>query len=271
MSYQSADRRGLVPLIQTVDTAADIFDLISTLLNVRLESTNVAPSSQPLPPSIYVDFRGTNLLSNPNSSILQLFILPLNTIYLLGMHKLHHLAFTARGPHNQTLRILFECPRIRKGIFDVRHASDILYARYQISIRGVEDIQLMEHVGRDFRWFSPSSAAARALYSLDHCLDTFNQVNHNHNNNVNMNLTPTIPQRSTYTPVTASNHPAIPQCLLDTQSLAALWCHYRSKISRRRMEKVITESTRRAWLSTLPTGPRRDMSRGGEICWAAVP
>lgn len=97
------------------------------------------------PPSIYVDLEGVNLSRQGTISILQLYILPINHTYLVDIHRLGEKAFSTTGKNSDnSLKTILEAKDIPKAFFDVRNDSDALFHHFQISLSGVEDIQLME-------------------------------------------------------------------------------------------------------------------------------
>lgn len=99
------------------------------------------------PPSIYIDLEGVNLSRDGSISILTLMVHPSDSqkhVYLINIHALNSLAFNSRGQNGLTLKDILESPTIPKVFFDVRNDSDALYAHFQISLEGIEDVQLME-------------------------------------------------------------------------------------------------------------------------------
>lgn len=98
-----------------------------------------------VPPSLYVDLEGIKLSRNGSISIIQLYVHPMNHTYLIDVHRLGSQAFSTTAANTTTtLKMILEANGIPKVFFDVRNDSDALFHHYQISLRGVQDLQLME-------------------------------------------------------------------------------------------------------------------------------
>jgi len=107
-------------------------------------------------------------------SIISLFIAPIKEIYLIDIHRLGKTAFSTTNRSSTSLKTILESPTIPKVIFDIRNDSDALFSHFQISVNGIQDLQLMELATRkgskDFvaglakciQVESPISAAAKA-------------------------------------------------------------------------------------------------------------
>ncbi|RDW68920.1 uncharacterized protein DSM5745_08680 [Aspergillus mulundensis] len=135
-----------------IDTMPKLKDLLSHL-NESLPNN---------PPSLYIDLEGRALSRHGSISIMQIFHLPLDQIYLVDVHTLGAAAFTTPadsktdtnqaqpGPQPCTLSLksILESPSVEKAFFDVRADSDALYAQYGIYLAGIQDIQLMELAAR---------------------------------------------------------------------------------------------------------------------------
>ncbi|PVH95797.1 hypothetical protein DM02DRAFT_645114 [Periconia macrospinosa] len=117
------------------------------------------------PPSLYMDLEGINLCRYGSISILQIFLLPLDTTYLVDVHTLGAAVFTTPGVTNPgiTLQAILESQNITKAFFDVRNDSDALYSHFGINLAGICDIQLMELATR----FGPK----RVVNGLARCID----------------------------------------------------------------------------------------------------
>jgi len=102
------------------------------------------------PPSIYVDIEGERLSRNGTVSILQIYVSPIKRTYLVDVFTLSNKSFTTSGKNGRTLQAILEDPRIIKVFFDVRNDSDALFAHYQIRLKGIQDLQLMELATRSF-------------------------------------------------------------------------------------------------------------------------
>ena len=101
--------------------------------------------SQPItPPSLYLDIEGLALSRHGSISIIQLFHLPQNHVFLIDIFVLQEAAFNTPNQSGTTLRSILESARVPKVFFDVRNDADALYAHFNISLQGVHDIQLLE-------------------------------------------------------------------------------------------------------------------------------
>lgn len=130
-----------------VDSATGISDLLDA---VALLWTD--------PPSIFIDLEGSNVSRNGSISLLVLLLdtrAPQKHVYLIDVFKLGATAFDTLGKNGKTLRDVLQSPSVPKVFFDVRNDSDALHTHFNISLQGVEDVQLMEvgsrqHAGKKF-------------------------------------------------------------------------------------------------------------------------
>lgn len=116
-----------------IDTTAAIAELVELLTDV--------PNN---PPSIYVDLEGINLSRHGSISIMQIFLLPRDEVYLIDIHTLGQEAFSHPSTCGKTLKGILEDENIQKVFFDVRNDSDALYAHFSVRLAGIQDIQLLE-------------------------------------------------------------------------------------------------------------------------------
>lgn len=100
------------------------------------------------PPSLYLDIEGENLGRDGNISIIQIFIAPRDEVYLIDVYTLKERTFTVRGEDGTTFKDVLESSSIPKVFFDVRNDSDALYSHYQVGLRRIRDLQLMEVASR---------------------------------------------------------------------------------------------------------------------------
>ncbi|KAJ0419683.1 ribonuclease H-like domain-containing protein [Aspergillus carlsbadensis] len=121
------------PSPKIVDTTAGISELVDLLKDV--------PNS---PPSLYIDLEGINLCRHGSISIMQIFLLPKNEIYLVDIHTLGPSAFCTPSASGATLKSVLEDESIHKAFFDVRNDSDALYSQFAVHLAGIQDIQLLE-------------------------------------------------------------------------------------------------------------------------------
>jgi exonuclease 3'-5' domain-containing protein 1 len=122
------------------DPAPKIIDITTAIGEVVGMLTNI-PNN---PPSIYVDLEGINLSRHGSISIIQIYLLPRNELYLIDVHTLGKEAFSQPCSSGQTLKGILEDKNIQKAFFDVRNDSDALYAHFGVHLAGIEDIQLLE-------------------------------------------------------------------------------------------------------------------------------
>lgn len=119
--------------------SSQFIDSIDLLVGL-IDNLNRLPTNSP---SLYIDLEGKKLSRHGTISILQLFVTPLNVIYLIDVFKLGASTFQTAGREGKTFKQILEAPEIPKIIFDVRRDSDALYAHYGIKLAGVQDLQLM--------------------------------------------------------------------------------------------------------------------------------
>ncbi|CAG7984198.1 unnamed protein product [Penicillium salamii] len=227
--------------INLVDTCAGVVELIESFANLPVT-----------PPSLYVDLEGINLSRYGTISILQIFVLPKQSTFLIDIHKLRHNAFSYSAPNGITLRHVLESPSIPKVFFDVRNDSDALFSHYQIKLSGVHDLQLMELATRSF--------SRRCVSGLSKCLEK--------------DLPMTASERAKWKYVKDKgrrlfapecggsyevfNTRPLPDeirqyCAGDVQLLPELWRNYNSKITPRWAARVESEVKNRVWLSQSAT------------------
>ena len=102
------------------------------------------------PPSLYLDIEGVNLSRHGSISILQLFVLPKNHVFLIDVFVLQEKAFCTSNDSGTDLRSILESALIPKVFFDARNDSDALFAHFQISMQGIHDVQLLEVATRSY-------------------------------------------------------------------------------------------------------------------------
>ena len=137
-----------------VSTTEAIADMLITL--------TALPKSSP---SLFLDLEGVKLSREGSISIMQIFAEPNNHVYLVDIQTLGAAAFsTPATAGGTTLKTLLEDITIPKVFFDVRNDSDALFFHYQIELRGVEDVQLMENATRP-------AGSKRLLNGLKKCIE----------------------------------------------------------------------------------------------------
>ncbi|KAG5958858.1 hypothetical protein E4U58_005232 [Claviceps cyperi] len=123
----------LNPIIQVASCRGTLIKLIDSIENL---------------PTLYVDLEGCQLSRNGTISIVTIYATTLATAYIVDVHKLGKSAFTTANTTGTTLKAIFESAKTKKVIFDVRNDSDALFHHFQISLQGVQDLQLMELAAR---------------------------------------------------------------------------------------------------------------------------
>lgn len=116
-----------------VDTIQALKDMVHELSGCSKET-----------PDLFMDLEGEDLSRTGTLSILQILLLTKPHVYLVDCVKLGSDAFEVPNEDNTSLRDILESTTIKKAIFDVRNDSAALYHQYNISLNGMEDIQLME-------------------------------------------------------------------------------------------------------------------------------
>ena len=119
--------------IIVVDSATNLITLLDDLINLPIK-----------PPSLYLDLEGVKLGRRGSISIISLYIVPIKKIYLIDIHSLGKTAFSTTNRSATSLKTILESPSIPKVFFDIRNDSDALFSHFQISVNGIQDLQLME-------------------------------------------------------------------------------------------------------------------------------
>ncbi|KAI1765029.1 ribonuclease H-like domain-containing protein [Hypoxylon sp. FL1150] len=118
---------------QFIDTKEAVSSMLDTLEGL--------PTS---PPSLYMDLEGVYLSRHGSISIFQLHVLPTSQTYLIDIRTLGADAFSTPGTQGYTLKDVLESETTPKVIFDVRNDSDALFSHFQVNLKGIQDLQLME-------------------------------------------------------------------------------------------------------------------------------
>ncbi|CAF9933876.1 hypothetical protein IMSHALPRED_009505 [Imshaugia aleurites] len=125
--------------VTIVDSESSVVALIDDLDNLPAQ-----------PPSLYLDIEGVNLSRHGSISIVQIFVLPKNHVFLLDVFGLKEAAFCTSNRFGTNLRSILESALVPKVFFDVRNDSDALFAHFQILMHGVHDVQLLEVATRSY-------------------------------------------------------------------------------------------------------------------------
>ena len=96
------------------------------------------------PPSLYLDIEGVKLSRHGSVSIIQIFVLPKDHVFLVDIIVLKKAAFCTSNRSGTNLQSILESALVPKVFFDVRNDADALFSHFQISMAGVHDVQLLE-------------------------------------------------------------------------------------------------------------------------------
>jgi exonuclease 3'-5' domain-containing protein 1 len=220
-----------------INTHIALSDLVDTVIDLP---TN--------PPSLYIDLEGVELSRHGTISILQLFASTLNCAYLIDIHTLRDEAFSTAGTKGHNLKWILESEAIPKVFFAVRNDSDALFHHFQISLAGIQDLQLMELATRTF--------SRRCVNGLSRCIErdapmtTAEKLAWKAAKEKGLNLF--APERGGSYGV--FNTRPLPEeikvyCVQDVHLLPKLWSYYDRKMTMRWAERVNEASKDRVALS----------------------
>lgn len=99
-------------------------------------------------PFLFIDLEGTNLSRQGSIAIMQILVPPKRSVYLVDISTLGGQAFETKSAGGTSLKDILESERFPKVFFDVRNDSDALYSHYDIRLKCVVDIQLLEFASR---------------------------------------------------------------------------------------------------------------------------
>jgi exonuclease 3'-5' domain-containing protein 1 len=122
------------------DLETEVVDSVPALLSLLDNFTNLPTH----PPALYLNLEGIRLGRHGSISIISLYIVPRNKIYLVDVYCLGKTAFSTSNSRSSSLRTVLESQTIPKVVFDIRNDSDALFSHCQISVGGIKDLQLME-------------------------------------------------------------------------------------------------------------------------------
>ncbi|MCJ1281725.1 hypothetical protein MMC26_001047 [Xylographa opegraphella] len=143
--------------VTIVDSATSLLALLDRLENLPTQ-----------PPSLYLDLEGIRLSRDGSISILQIYLLPCSHSFLVDVHVLQADAFRISNGSGTTLKSVLESKSVPKVFFDVRNDADALFAHYQVSLGGVDDIQLWEVATR--------AGPQKLLRGLAKCIESDTQL-----------------------------------------------------------------------------------------------
>ncbi|RAL14444.1 uncharacterized protein BO97DRAFT_309875, partial [Aspergillus homomorphus CBS 101889] len=97
---------------------------------------------------LYIELQGVHLSREGTLSIMLVYLEALHSVYIVDVQTLGVMAFStpASSDGSTTLKTILESPNTPKVCFDVWYGADALYHHYQLSLQGIEDLQLMEYV-----------------------------------------------------------------------------------------------------------------------------
>ncbi|KAH6949506.1 ribonuclease H-like domain-containing protein [Fusarium avenaceum] len=124
-------------------TPASSPTLISSLPDLLVFISSVPPSGK-----LYLDLEGKSLSRNGTLSLITALIHPTGVTSVIDVQTLGNSTFTTSSANGKTLKAILEDPHIPKYLWDVRNDADALWAHYQVRLKGVTDIQLLENASR---------------------------------------------------------------------------------------------------------------------------
>ncbi|KAL2812004.1 ribonuclease H-like domain-containing protein [Aspergillus granulosus] len=236
---------------ELIDTTTAISSLVELLKDV--------PN---YPPSIYIDLEGINLCRRGSISIMQIFLLPKNQVYLIDVHTLGQQAFSTGSPSGTTLKGVLEDENIQKAFFDVRNDSDALYAHFGVHLAGIHDIQLLELATR--------SGSRRFINGLARCIEcdanlTWSETREwkDIKNSGRRLFAPELGGSYEVFNARPLSKDIVKYCAQDVRILPKLWRIYNDKLGMRWKEKieVATQDRINVCFQASYTGVGRDMAR----------
>ena len=205
------------------------------------------------PPSLYLDIESVNLSRHGSISIIQLFVLPYDHVFLVDVFVLKGAAFCTCNNSGTNLRSILESALVPKIFFDIRNDSDALFSHFQISVAGVHDVQLLELATRSsqsrervaglatcIKWDAQLTAEASALWKATKQKGLL-QFAPEHGGSYEVFRSRPILQD------------IVDYCTQDVVYLPVLWRVYTEKISAEWMEKVKYETCERILASQKPS------------------
>ena len=151
--FRALNLSSMAPKASLVDSPTSIASLIDSLADLPVN-----------PPPLYFDVEGIKISRHGSVSILQLYVLPLDQVYLVDIHVLGEAAFTTTGIDGKSLKDVLESTTVPKVCFDVRNDSNALFFHFGIALQYTHDVQLMEIASRR------PTASKRYLNGLQKCI-----------------------------------------------------------------------------------------------------
>lgn len=118
-------------------TLVDSFPILCECLAAISPTTNTNIS-------LAIDLEGENLCREGEISILQIMSNISSTVWLVDITVLGRKAFDHVDSNGQSLRAILQNPGVKKIFYDVRNDADALFHLYEVDMKGVYDLQLLE-------------------------------------------------------------------------------------------------------------------------------
>ncbi|XXH01927.1 hypothetical protein Hte_008289 [Hypoxylon texense] len=141
-----------LPTITNVKSPKALLSLIKNLHSLPTES-----------PSIFLD---AEWFRDQKATFLHLFVPSENTIYRLKIDEPRSVDLSTTIPAGVSLSSILESESIPKVVFDVRRISKALFDQHDISLDGIQDLQLMELASRD------AEQSKKYIAGLAKCVET---------------------------------------------------------------------------------------------------
>ncbi|KAK6852904.1 ribonuclease H-like protein [Apiospora arundinis] len=97
---------------------------------------------------LYVDLEGAPLSRYGSISLLTIYSPRLRQAFRLDVFTLEWDAFKTTGSRGFNIKQILESNTYTKVFFDIRNDSNVLFYHFRVTLRNVEDIQLMKNVTR---------------------------------------------------------------------------------------------------------------------------
>lgn len=143
------------PALPTITNVKSPKELSSLVKNLHGLPTNT--------PSIFLDaewFRGEK------ATFLHFFIPSQNTIYRIKIDGQRSVDLSTKNPAEISLSSILESEPIPKVVFDVRRISKALFDQHDLSLGGIQDLQLMELASRH------AKQSKKYVTGLAKCIET---------------------------------------------------------------------------------------------------
>ena len=219
--------------VTLIDSKPSVISLIDHLEHIPTQ-----------PPSLYLDVEGVNLSRHGSISVVQLFVLPKNHVFLIDVFVLGEDAFSTSNSSGTNLRSILESALVPKVFFDVRNDSDALFAHFQISLQGIQDIQLLENATRSY--------TKDRVVGLATCIERDAQLTREASTawkatkeRGRLHFDPIFGGSYQVFNSRPMLHDIIEYCTQDVVYLPHLWRTYNQKISKKWMRKVEDETRER--------------------------